>query len=413
MRSPQASAVKALAYQALAVGALCAALVASGPGLIQAAPETGGWGPLIGGYNRTGQRLFQTLAKVPGNVVLSPYSVGTAMAMALVGARGETEAEMAKALGLELPRGQLDAANAAVLSSLDSAAKGSFQLRAADGLMLARQGGAVSDAYVAVLRRDYAADVFAGTDAATVNAWVRKKTAGKIDSIVDHLDPATAMVLVNAIYFKAPWQKAFAADATHAEPFHLGDSETKVPMMHMEDFFHLASRPGYKAIELPYTGHRISMVVMLPDAGAGAVLQRLDGDEMRQLLADLHAPLHRVNLSFPRFKTSFEASLMEPFRQMGMRRAFDLQVADFSGVTGRPPSEVPLAISQIRHRAMIDVAEQGTEAAAATGIGTFTTSLQPQLETFRVDRPFVFAIIDGETNAVLFEGRIDNPSHES
>ncbi len=409
MRSPQPL------VKPLVIGGLCAVLIASAPSFIQAAPETGGWGPLIRGYNRTGQRLFQSLAKTPGNIVLSPYSIGTAMAMALAGARGETEAEMAKALSLEIPRGQVDAANAAVLSSLDRAAANSIQLRAADGLMLARQGGAVSDAYVAVLRRDYAADVFAGTDAATVNAWVRKRTAGKIDSIVNHLDPMTAMVLVDAIYFKAPWQKAFAADATRAEPFHLRDGEVKVPMMRVESFFHLAARPGYEAIELPYAGERVSMVVMLPDAGAGTgeVLQRLDGDEMRQLLADLHAPLHRVNLSLPRFKSSFAASLMEPFQQMGMRRAFDLHAADFSGVTGRSPSEVPLAISQIRHRAMIDVAEQGTEAAAATGIGTFTASLQPQLETFRVDRPFLFAIIDDETNAVLFEGQIDDPRQAS
>jgi serpin B len=409
MRSPQTL------VKPLVIGGLCAALIAFAPSFIQAAPEAGGWGPLIRGYNRTGQRLFQWLAKTPGNIVLSPYSIGTAMAMALAGARGETEAEMAKALSLEIPRSEVDAANAAVLSSIDRAAANSIQLRAADGLMLARQGGAVSDAYVAVLRRDYAADVFAGTDAATVNAWVRKRTAGKIDSIVNHLDPVTAMVLVDAIYFKAPWQKEFAADATRAEPFYLRDGEVKVPMMRMESFFHLAARPGYEAIELPYTGERVSMVVMLPDAGAGTgeVLRRLDGDEMRQLLADLHAPLHRVNLSLPRFKSSFAASLMEPFQQMGMRRAFDLNAADFSGVTGRSPSEVPLAISQIRHRAMIDVAEQGTEAAAATGIGTFTASLQPQLETFRVDRPFLFAIIDDETNAVLFEGRIDDPRQAS
>jgi serpin B len=397
----------------LVIGGFCAALVASAPGLIHAAPETGGWGPLIGGYNRTGQRLFRELAKTPGNVVLSPYSIGTAMAMALAGARGETQAEMAKALGIELPRGEVDAANAAVLSSLDRASTDTFQLRSADGLMLARQGGAVSDAYVAMLRRDYAASVFAGTDAATVNAWVKKKTAGKIGSIVNHLDPTTAMVLVNAIYFKASWQKAFAIDATRAEPFHSRDGEAKVPTMHMESFFHLATLPGYRAIELPYSGGRVRMIVTLPDGDAEDVLQALGGDELRQLLAELHGPLHRVDLSLPRFKSSFEASLMEPFEQMGMRRAFDLHAADFSGVTGRPPSEIPLAISQIKHRAVIDVAEQGTEAAAATGIGTFTASVQPQLETFRVDRPFVFAIIDGETSAVLFEGRIDDPRHAS
>jgi serpin B len=405
--------LRALVVLALAIGGLCAALVALAPGLMQAAPAARGSAPLIRGYNHTGQRLFRALAEAPGNIVLSPYSVGTAMAMALVGARGVTEAEMARALSLELPPREVDAANAAVLSSLDKAAADSFQLHIANGLMLARHGSVVSDAYVGVLRRDYAADVFPGADAATVNAWVKKRTEGKIDSIVDHLDPTTAMVLVNAIYFKAPWLKAFRAEETRVEPFHLPDGEVKVPMMHTEDFFRLVARPGYRAIELPYIGQRISMIVMLPDRGTGEVVRRLDGDEVRRLLAELHTAVHRVDLTLPRFRSGFETSLKEAFWQMGMRRAFDLHAADFSGVTGRPPSEVPLAISQIRHRAMIDVTEQGTEAAAATGVEMTTTALQPEPEIFRVDRPFLFAIVDGETNAILFEGQIEDPRQAS
>jgi len=405
--------LQVLVVQTLAIGGICAALVASSPGLILAAPKAGGWGPLIGGYNRTGQRLFRALAETPGNIVLSPYSVGTAMAMAMVGARGETEAEMAKALSLELPRDDVDAANAAVLSSLDKAATDSFQLHIANALMLARLGGVVSDAYVTLLRRGYLADVFSGADAATVNAWVKKRTDGKIDSIVSHLDPTTVMVLVDAIYFKAPWQKAFHAEETRAEPFQLDDGQVKVAMMQTEDLFHLATRPGYRAIELPYTGERVSMIVMLPDAGAREVVQRLDGDEIGRLLVQLRSPADRVRLSLPRFRSSFETSLKEPFWQMGIHRAFDLRAADFSGVTGRPPSEVPLAISQIRHRAMIDVTEEGTEAAAATGIGMSTTALRPPPETFRVDRPFLFAIVDRETKAILFEGRIDDPRQAS
>jgi serpin B len=403
----------AFVVQVLVFGALCAAMVASAPQSMRAAPQAGRSVSLVSGYNRTGQRLFEMLARAPGNFILSPYSVGTAMAIALTGARGETEAEMARALGLELPRDEVGAANAAVLSALNKAATDSFQLHIANGLMLAKRGGVVSEAYAALLRRDYAADVFAGADAATVNDWVKKRTDGKIDSIVDHLDPTAAMVLVDAIYFKAPWQRAFEAGATHAEPFHLHDGQVEVPMMHMESVFHLAVRPGYRAIQIPYAGERISMIVMLPDVGAGEVVRRLDGDEWRRLLIELNRSLHRTRLSLPRFKSSFDASLKEPFWQMGMRRAFDLRAADFSGVTGRPPSEVPLAISQIRHRAMIDVTEQGTEAAAATGIGMQTTALQPQPEIFRVDRPFLFAIIDSETNAVLFEGRIEDPRQAS
>ncbi|MGD0023747.1 MAG: serpin family protein [Xanthobacteraceae bacterium] len=399
--------------RALAIGGLCAVAIGFAPVLIQAAPEAGGWGALIEAYNDCGQRLFQAFAKKPGNMVLSPYSIGTAMAMALVGARGENEVEMARVLGLELPRDEVNAANAAVLASLNRASSASFQLRAANALMQTKQGGAISEDYVAVLRKNYAAEVFRGANVATVNAWVREKTGGKIDSILGRIDPMTALVLIDAIYFKAPWQKAFDAKATLNETFHPLKGEAKVPMMHMHNYFALADRPGYRAIRLSYTGERVSMVVVLPDAGIADVVQRLDGNEMRLLLAALHKGVREVDLSLPRFKANFEASLVEPFMEMGMHRAFDLRTADFSGMTGRPPSEVPLAINQIRHRAVIDVAEQGTEAAAATGIGVVATAARPRPETFQVDRPFLFVIVDDETAAILFEGLIVDPRQAS
>ncbi len=401
------------AMRALAIGGFCAVAIGSAPLLIQAAPEAGGWGALMDAYNGAGQRLFQAFAKNPGNIVLSPYSIGTAMAMALAGARGENAVEMAKVLGLELPRDEVNAANAAVLASLNKASSASFQLRAANALMLTNQGRAISADYAAMLRKYYAAEVFRGANVATVNGWVREKTAGKIDSILNQIDPMTALVLIDAIYFKAPWQKAFDAKATRDETFHLLKGEAKVPMMHIDSDFAVASRPGYRAIRLPYTGERASMVVVLPDAGIAEVVQRLDGSEMRLLLAALHTGVREVELSLPRFKANFEASLVQPFTQMGMQRAFELRTADFSGMTGKPQSEVPLAINEIRHRAVIDVAEQGTEAAAATAIGVVTSAVRPRPETFHVDRPFLFAIVDDETGAILFEGRIVDPRQAS
>jgi serpin B len=393
--------------------AVIAAVILSIPALIQAAPADGGWGPVTEADNDIGQRLFQALAQKPGNIVLSPYSIGTAMAMVLAGARGGTEEEIANVIGIELPRDAINASNAALLANLNSLSPESFELRAANALMLPNRGGMISANYAAMLRKDYAADVFRGADVATVNAWVKEKTGGKIDSILDRIDPTTALVLLDAVYFKAPWRKAFDVAATDTETFHLLDGEAKVPMMHLSGYFAVADRPGYSAIRLRYTGERMSMFVMLPDAGMGEVVQRLDGHEMRLLLAQLHMGMRKIDLSLPRFKASFEASLVEPFMQMGTRRAFDIRNADFSGMTGKPQSEAPLAISQIMHRALIDVAEQGTEAAAATGIGVVTTAARPRPETFRVDRPFLFAIIDDETGAILFEGRIVDPRQAS
>jgi serpin B len=261
-----------------------------------------------------------------------------------------------------------------------------------------------------MLHEKYAVDVFRGADLATVNSWVREKTNGKIPSIIDRLDPTTMLVLVNAIYFKAPWGEAFNAKATRNETFHLIGGSAQVPMMHITSDFTLAERPGYRALRLPYAGSRVAMVVVLPDDNKAGFEERLDGDEMALLLAALQNPPRRVELSLPRFKASFEAGLVEPFEAMGMHRAFDANVADFSGMTGKPQAELPLAIDQIVHRAIIDVAEEGTEAAAATGVTVAATAMRPRpAETFRVDRPFLFAIVDNETGAILFEGRIVDP----
>lgn len=397
------------ALSVFTIGGVCAALLASP--LLAQVPDKAGRAAVVEGYNRTGLRLFQALDQGSGNIVLSPYSVGSAMAMALAGARGETATQMAKVLSLDFPPAEIDRANAALLASLNSASAAAFRLEAANAVMLTRHGDVISDAYLALLRKDYAAEVFRGADIAAVNGWVRQRTGGKIDAILSRLDPATALVLLDAIYFKAPWRRAFDVKATRYEPFHLRQGEVSVPMMHRRGHYAVARREGYRAIRLPYSGERMSMIVMLPDAGTDEIVQRLDDHELRRLLEAFRAP-KEVELSLPRFKAGFAADLVRPLQDMGMRRAFDPRTADFSGMI-QPQAEESLAIGEISHRAVIEVTEQGTEAAAATGIGAVITSVRPPPEEFRVDRPFVFAIVDDETGAILFAGRIADPRQAS
>jgi serpin B len=300
-----------------------------------------------------------------------------------------------------------------VQANFDSIASASVQLRVANAVMLTRSDGAVSADYLAVLRRDFAAELLRGADLETVNAWVQKKTNGKIDSILDRLDPATLLVLIDAVYFKARWDRAFDVKVTDHQIFHLPAGTAEVPMMHAHDNFALAERPGYRAIRLPYAGKRLAMIVVLPDAGMADVVRLLDDGEMRLLRAALHASNHSVDLSLPRFRAGFKASLVGPFAAMGMHRAFDPRTADFSGMTGKPQSQLPLTIGEIMHRAVIEVAEEGTEAAAATSATMAIAGRPAPPETFRVDRPFLFAIVDEETGAVLFQGRIVDPRQSS
>jgi serpin B len=394
----------------LIIGALVALVTGLTPKVAGAPPIEARSARLIAAYNGLGRRLFKEFANQPGNVVFSPYSIGTAMAMALAGARNETEIEMARVLGLDLPRDEVNKANAAVLARLSRTPSASLELNLANALVLTNEQWVISEDYIAALQKDYAAEVFGGGNLAMVNAWVKQKTNDKIDSILDHLDPDAVLVLVDAIYFKASWQSKFNTHLTDDAPFHLSNgTATNVPMMYQRADFALVEMRGYRAIRLPYEGARVSMVVILPDAGITDVKQRLKGEEFRDLLDSLHISSEQsVELWLPRFRTDFEASLVQPFKRLGMQRAFDGHTADFSGITGEPL----LRIKQIAHRAVINVAENGTEAAATTAVEAVPISMETG-QPFRVDRPFLFAVVDDETDTILFQGLIVDPRQVS
>ena len=413
---------------------------------------------LTAAYDASAHDLFTTFVATPGNIVFSPYSIGTAMAMVLSGARGETASEMARVLRHSLSREAIDTANASVLATLNGydrsaepvtcpapgmrfngteceaplSANGvcvggyrrdnrcvapgrkppSAALKAANALMLLKpKGDMISSAYAGLLEQDYRAQVFRGADLDEINRWVARQTEGKIDKILDAIDPDAPAVILNAVYFKAAWRTPFIARATSDEDFRLNAStKVKVPTMHRLGSYQVLSRAGYRAIRLPYSVEALSMVVVLPNevAGTDKLARDLDAPALAGLFRDL-TESQTVSLALPRFKASFKAKLGGLFQHAGMRRAFDLRLADFSGMTARPASEAPLAINDIVHRAVIDVTEEGTEAAAATAITMMTSSMPAHVEPFVVDRPFLFYIADEATGAILFQGRISDP----
>ena len=413
---------------------------------------------LTAAYDASAHDLLDDLVTTPGlgrNIVFSPYSIGTAMAMVLSGARNATESEMIRVLRHTLPREAIDKANARLLATLNGydrsaepvacpagmrfdgkecaappSASGacaagyrqdnrcvapgrkppSAALKAANALMLLKPNGdMISSAFAGHLERDYRAQVFRDAGLDEINSWVDRQTEGKIDRIIDAIDPAAPAVLLNAIYFKAAWKTPFIARATSDDDFRLTPSgSVKVPTMHRLGSYQMATHPGYRAIRLPYSVDALSMVVVLPDevGGADKLARDLNAPTLAALFRDLTA-WKTVNLALPRFKTSFKANLGAWFRKAGMRRAFDPALADFSGMTGRPTGQ--LAISEVVHRTIIDVTEEGTEAAAATAITMMTSSMPRNVEPFVVDRPFLFYIADDATGAILFQGRISDP----
>ena len=372
---------------------------------------------LAAGNTRFGVELFDKLRAEAGNLFLSPFSISTALAMTAAGARGRTLDEMTKVLHLpENPH----AAFAAVLGSLNEqpadGKKRGFELSTANALW-AQAGYPWKAEYKAAVTANYAAalkDVNFKADPeaarAAINHWVEQQTRDKIKNLMpqDSVTRATRLVLTNAIYFKGDWATPFKKDLTKDLPFHLADGKTTdAPLMHRVGDFRYAEGDGYQTVHLPYTGYRIGMTVILPrtPAGLAAVEKSLTADRLADDFKKMRVE-ENVRLFLPRFKVTKSFRLNAPLGELGMKAAFER--ADFGGMSD---GGEPLSISDVIHKAFVDVNEEGTEAAAATGVAVKATSFRPPSEpkVFRADRPFLFVIRDTKTESVLFLGRVANP----
>lgn len=412
-------------------------------------------------FNASGHDLLKQFVATPGNVVFSPYSIGSAMAMMLSGAKGDTATEMASVLHQRLDRDRMDNANADVLAILKSYVKPASAQMCPDGMsltvnrcegvkrpdrgcpdqtdtqgnrcvaapivrpsslgianavMLTRDAAAL-DAYIKRLKQDYAAEVFRNVGLDDINAWVKRTTGGNIDRILDQ-PVKKGIVLIDAVYFRQAWRAPFFPRNTENNDFHLSPTSTiKVATMHQRSYFPVVERPGYRAIRLPYLTEPLSMVIILPDAvdGATALAQPLDASELAELFVMLRLKEVYTDLSLPRFKTSFSAKLKSNYQQLGLKRPFDEDSADFSGITGRLKEEVKVWIGDVLHRTALEATEEGIEAAAATALSLVQITSAggrepPPAEPFTVDRPFLFYITDDRTGVILFAGRISDPS---
>lgn len=366
---------------------------------------------VVRGNNAFAFDLYAKLKGADGNLFFSPISISTALAMTYGGARGQTEGQMAEVLHFDLPQERLHPAfeDLARVWSGDEGER-AYQLDVANALWV-QQGLTLLDTFVGLTRTHYGAGLrevhFAGaTEQArqTINTWVEEQTQGKITELLKPgvLEPATVLVLTNAIYFKGTWQSQFDPDRTADAPFTIAPGrEVQVPMMQHKGQFGMGHADGVQLLELPYVGGDLSMVILLPiePDGLPRLEQSLTADNLARWLGTLAE--REVRVFLPRFKMTCEFELAKTLRTMGMTDAFCAR-ADFSGITG----DRNLFISAVVHKAFVGVDEQGTEAAAATGVAMMRTSMAP---VFRADHPFVFVIRHRSTGSILFVGRLMNP----
>jgi len=364
--------------------------------------------------------LYHVLREDHDNLFYSPYSISVALAMTYAGARAETEQQMADAVHYTLPQERLHAAFNALdqaLASRGEGAKGKdgegFRLHVANTTW-GQVDYTFLAAYLDVLALNYGAglrlvDFASAPEEArvTINDWVSEQTEGKIEDLIPAgaIDALTRLVLTNAIYFNAAWSMPFEEERTKDGSFYLLDGgQVTVPMMSQVESLGYAAGQGYQAVELPYDGHELSMVILLPSEGQfGAFEEALDALRVESILQDLRYT--QVALSMPKFEFESNFSLVDALSAMGMAVAFS-DSADFSGMTGNRE----LVISEVVHKAFVSVDEAGTEAAAATAVMMALTAAPAKPVEVTVDRPFVFAIRDIETGALLFVGRVVDPS---
>ncbi len=370
--------------------------------------------PVVQGNSQFALELYAKLREKEGNLFLSPYSISTALGMTYAGARGNTADQMAATLHFDKDQEKLHPAFGQLIKQINGDGKPrGYELSTANALWLQQDYHFRAD-YLKLVQASYGAelrevDFKTATEQTrqTINAWVEKQTKDKIKELLkpDVLDPASRLVLTNAIYFKGKWSSQFKKEVTRDELFFAtADKKANVPMMHQKADFSYLDADKLQVLEMPYEGKDLSMVVLLPKKvdGLAELEKSLTTDNLHTWLGKLHKS--EVEVTLPKFQTTSEFSLKKVLGDMGMKDAFDPGKADFSGMT----ASRDLYISAVVHKAFVDVNEEGTEAAAATAVIIREKAIRIA-PTFRADHPFLFLIRDTRNGSILFLGRIVDP----
>jgi len=365
--------------------------------------------------------LFQSVAKQAGsdsNILISPFSVAAVATMAYVGARGNTAEQMKNVLHFSMDDEKINS----LMGKLIQSAKGdeNCTLESANQMYVAEKYQLL-DAFQAVLKDHFGAEAqavdFASDDTRTkINKWVEEFTHDKIQDLLPKgsLTSLTKLALVNAVYFKGKWMRQFVSARTQVQPFYLGSEDKKIDaqIMHDEADYRIGELFDHDAriLEIPYRGKKLSMFIVLPNKVDG--LAELESKLVsHNVLEAMYVNMWtaKMKIAIPKFTIQTELQLSETFKQLGMADLFDEKAADLSGISGKKD----LVVSDVFHKTFIEVNEEGTEAAAATGMVMMTRMMivEPP-RPFIADHPFLYLIRDNSSKMVLFTGRVANPSQK-
>lgn len=351
------------------------------------------------------------------NLFFSPYSISTALAMTYTGARGETQKQMAATLHFTFPMQNLCSAFGSLQKQIVQKDKSlGYQVLLANALW-GQKGEPFLKKFLDLTEHYHGAglnqfDFVNETEKSrqAINNWVEEKTNNKIKDLIPPggVDEQTVLVLTNAVYFKGQWKAKFSWWKTRKSDFSISDNDkVKVPLMHLKEKYNYYKNEKLQAIEMPYKGDEISMLIFLPQEmdGLKDVENILTTEKLDTIL--LKMATREVDAYIPRFKITWESfSLREDIIALGISDAFDPAKADFSGMIDKNRK---IWISNVFQKAVVEVNEEGTEAAAATA-GVMKQSIHIEPPVFRADHPFLFIIRDTRSGSILFMGRMMNPA---
>ncbi len=363
--------------------------------------------------NAFGLKLFREINRQDNtqNIFISPLSVSLALSMAVNGAEGRTRDQMIQTLEMhDLSLEDINQANRSLTEYLVGIER-DVTLQIANSIWY-RSGYPIKDSFLNVNRTYYLAEVnpldFSSQSAIDrINRWVSDKTYQQIPTILDQIDPMSMMFIINAIYFKGTWTFQFDPKKTLSAPFYpeTGDEMT-CDMMEQESRLDYLETELLQGVNLPYGDSLFYMTILLPRDGhsVNEILDRLSQSEWDQWRSGFRSD--SVHLRLPRFRTEYELKLNDVLKSLGMNDAFIPGQADFSGITDQM-----IYISEVRHKSMVEVNEEGTVAAAVTIID-FRNTCVPDIRFMTVNRPFIFVIHNRQTGTILFIGKLSKPEYQ-
>ena len=406
--------------QAVLLAVLALALLISGP--LPSWGATSDHEAAAKAVNAFAIDLYKQIRKPEGNLFFSPYSVSMCLAMAYTGPHEETASQMANALHFDSDQASLNKSFRSLNAQILAAGQGkAAELNVANALWAAKSF-VFQEEFLEFVRLNYGGglrqlDFLNHPDPArkTINDWVEEQTKDKIKDLVPPgaVSSDTRLVLTNAIYFKGFWEARFKKEVTRDAPFLLLDgTDVQVLLMHNWASFGYAEETGLQVLEMPYKDGELAMVVLLPskEKRLEDFEQSMTLDKLAEWIGNLR--MQTVEVYLPRFKLTSAIQLRTALARLGMPGTVSLRDVDFSGMTGKKD----LFIDEGFHKAFLEVNEERTEAAAATGFSFQMTGeaplVRPRIPTFRADHPFLFLIRHKPSNCILFFGRVTDPRAE-